>query len=56
MSPDYCVQVALWTPEENSFILKIDRKERNFGHASSVNVEFSFFSGVHIAHNNLGLP
>ena len=27
----------------------MDRKEGNFGNASSVNFEFLFFSGVHIA-------
>ena len=31
------------------FFLKMDHKERNFGNASSVNFEFSFSLGVHIA-------
>ena len=31
------------------FILKMDRKERNFGQAFSVNLEFLIFSGVQIA-------
>ena len=31
------------------FIFKIERKKCNFGNSSSVNFEFLFFSGVHIA-------